>query len=187
LALNRRTAYDFVSIASVTLSVIIPQAYLQVTQVNLDWIAFLTSVALPICLAIFLFWFRGRKILFLVFVAYIWAVTEDAPVFLDSVYTWPEVTSGLQHSILEIIFHILTVIFMILAYREALKGTAITKRKLLGITLLGIIAYVLSYAQNIPLVSIQEIVQENWLGLDLVEHVTSITILGVAIRKASIG
>ena len=176
--------YDLVSIVVVTTSVISPQVYLQITQVNLDWTALFSSVLVPIIIAFFLFWRRDRKILFFIFMAYIWAVTDDAPVYLDSVYTWPEVTSGLQHSTLEIILHVLTLIFIVLAFREALKGTNLTRQKLLELSCLGIFAYVLSYAQNLPLLSIQIIVLQNWLELDLAEHVASIIILAVAIRVA---
>lgn len=82
--------------------------------------------------------------------AYIWALTDDGPVFLDSVFTWPKVTFGLQYYFLEVVLRVLTASFMGFTVWEASKGKPITRSKVFVVFLLTLTAFALSYAQNIP-------------------------------------
>ena len=179
------------------LSVILPQVYLGLhPEVNLNKKYLVEAVVIPIILATGLFLGIGRKTTWLAFMAYIWAVTEDAPVYLDSVFTWPEVTSGFQHIFLEVVFHVLTFGFMVLALLEALprsksqrfgsiiKASLLRWKSYLAFVLL-LSSFILSYAQNLPLPQLESISGDSWYKLDIVEHILSIVFLYIAIRVAA--
>src|SRR5579875_489711 len=184
--------YDIISIIVLSVSVLAPQIYLGLNpQVSLGWKYFVAGVALPIVLALLTFGVKRKFILLFAFLAYIWAVTEDAPLYLDSIFTWPEVTSGLQHTFLEILFHVLTALFMFLVVRQALRqsnrimqlhhenhGKArISSSSLLLSSLLAFFAFILSYSQNIPLAEIEALARNSWYMLDFIEHLFSIIFL----------
>ena len=178
--------YDSISVFIISISVVLPQIYLaQNPQVNLDSTFFLLAVILPTILASVLFIPRRRWILFYAFLALIFPVTEDAPVYLDSVFTWPEVTSGFQHIFLELLFHGLTILFMYLALREATRFRT-GRLDLPKIFILTSLAFVASYAQNIPLEFIHSIVIHSWYTFDLIEHILSILLLYLAVRVAKL-
>ena len=177
---------DIGSLLVLSAAVIVPQWYLHVTHINLDWSSFFLTAAFPIILSCGLFIPRRRWVLLFAFLALIWAFTDDAPVYLDSVFTWPEVTSGLQHFFLEIVLHVLTLGFIALTIREALRAAArngrqITRRKVTLSSILGLIAFVLAYAQNIPLHLIEQAVAHSWFQLDIGEHIASVIVLLFAI------
>ena len=175
--------YDALSTSVVSFFVIAPQIYLaQNPQVNLNFWFLFIAVILPTMIAAALFLLRGRRILFFAYLALIWAVTEDAPVYLDSLFTWPEVTSGFQHSLLEILFHCLTIVFVSLVVREATKSK---EGKLsVEVLILAVLAVVTSYAQNIPLDFVKVIVSTSWYALDIFEHIASVIFLYLAVRVA---
>src|SRR5579864_7858204 len=98
-----RKRLDAIAISFVILLVVIPQYYIAVTQPNLDWTVVIYAVALPAIAGSVAFLALGRRMYLFVFLAYLWSVTDDNPVNLDSIYTWPEVTSGLHHIITEVL------------------------------------------------------------------------------------
>lgn len=53
---KRRTVLDIIEIGIVTASVILPQLYLEITGVNLDWRTFVFALVIPIILAFLFFW-----------------------------------------------------------------------------------------------------------------------------------
>ncbi|MDG6995894.1 MAG: hypothetical protein JRN52_08225 [Nitrososphaerota archaeon] len=110
------------------------------------------------------------------------AVTEDTPVYLVSLFTWPEVTSGFQHLFLEILFHCLTIVFISLVVVEATKS----KRGKLGfeVVILAALSIVTSYAQNIPLEFVRVVSSGAWYALDIFEHIASLIFLYLAVRVA---
>ncbi|MGI0092236.1 MAG: hypothetical protein ACREBS_11065 [Nitrososphaerales archaeon] len=199
--------FDSLAVVTVSISVIIPQVHLaENPQINLSPTYFVEAIVIPIVLATAIFLGGKRKILWFAFMAYVWAVTEDAPVYLDSLFTWPEVTSGFQHLFLEVVFHILTLFFMTLTIREAFKlrryrrSTAAvaqveillyktaqqrTKLNFFLILSLTFISFVASYAQNLPLDSFRTISGTRWYLLDIFEHVVSITFLYAAVKVAN--
>jgi hypothetical protein len=124
---------------------------------------------------------RKGGIFFFAFVAYFFSLVEDAPVYLDSIFTWPEVTSGAQHVLLEVILHLLTFLFIFLTLREARGGRPDTGDRLLLTFLLTIPAFVSSYAQNLPLEVVREVVERNFYALDLAEHLASVVLLWLAV------
>src|SRR5271156_724619 len=77
------------------------------------------------------------SLFFFAFMAYFWSLIDDGPVDFDSVLTWPKVTGGPQHIFLEILLHALTLGFLFLALREALKGSDASTRRRIGIAFLG--------------------------------------------------
>lgn len=203
-ARTKRFIFYLIGLVVLSTSVLAPQVYLaENPQVNLTPVYFVEGVLVPIVVASLVFLVGGRPVLWLAFMAYIWSLTEDSPVYLDSVFTWPEVTSGFQHFALEAIFHFLTLLFIILAIRQALKpmhklansdksadapGVRINGRRnwtILLILVLGLIAFVLSYAQNLPVPWFEGISGSRWYLLDLLEHLASILFLYSAIRIAS--
>ena len=204
---NRIVVFDIVSSVIVSLFVIIPQVYLaENPQVNLNSTFLVETVIVPTLLATGLFLGGKRRILWFAFMAYIWSVTDDAPVYLDSIFTWPEVTSGLQHVFLEILFHILTLAFMALTIREAFRlggrrradstsadafsdaaGARKNNWRILMVLSLGLLALIASYAQNLPLDSLESISGAAWYRLDVAEHVISLGFLYAAVKLAMNG
>ena len=181
-------------------------------QINLNSTYFVEAVVIPIVLASGIFLGGRRWIIWFAFMAYIWSVTDDAPVYLDSVFTWPEVTSGFQHYFLEVLLHILTLFFMSLTIREAFRlqrqrrstvevvaqgdisssdRSVLPKqnnnRKLLLMLSLFVVAFVSSYAQNLPLHFFQTISGTAWYRLDIVEHIVSIAFLFGTVKVAMKG
>lgn len=121
-------------------------------------------------------------LLFFAFMAYFWSLIDDGPVNFDSVLTWPEVTSGVQHTFMEILLHALTLAFFYLAVRAALKGATLTNRGGGEISLLLLASFWASYAQNTPLGWVQGLVASDWYPLDAVEHLASVVLFCLAIR-----
>ena len=142
-------------------------------------IPFLASLLLPLSI--------GNRVMLYASLGYFWALVDDAPVYLDSVITWPEVTrfhpAG-PHIFLEILYHLLTAIFLFLGLREAVKGRATNTMKLAASSAMVALAFVLAYAQNLPFDSIQAIVENNWYQLDFVEHLSSALLYLAALKVA---
>ncbi len=186
MKMGRQTLYNIVAFCTISIAVIVPQWYLYITRVALGWGAFFWALMFPTILAVVIFAFGRRWIQLFAFLALIWPLTEDAPVYLDSIFTWPEVTSGFQHLFLEVLFHLLTLFFLFLTIREALKGTEASRRKVALVSVLAFTAFVLSYAQNIPLDQIEDLVATNWYGLDIAEHTIALVFLFFAVYEARI-
>jgi len=141
-----------------------------------DSSTFLVGAAIPFIVSISLPIAAHRKVLLLASLGFYWSLVEDGPVYLDSIFTWPEVTRfnpAAEHILLEVVYHVLTAIFFALALREARKGVTLEGRKFLVATFFAFCAYLFAYAQNIPLSGIQWIVESNWFVLDLTEHILS--------------
>lgn len=181
----KKTILAIFAIGVVSFALLVPQWYLALNpQLNLDWTDFVLAVVLPIALALAFFGMGKQRILLFAFFAFIWSATDDAPVYLDSVFTWPEVTTGAQHLFLEILLHVLTIIFLYLTVREALKGTKITRQKIILVAILTALSFTFSYAQNIPLNVIKEATAHSWYQFDIVEHLLSLVFLSLAVLLA---
>lgn len=154
---------------------------------NFDYSTLLIGVVIPLASGCILFSRRGDRFLLFAFLGYFWSVVEDAPVYFDSVLTWPEVTRFhpfLPHLTLEVIFHLATFGFMFLSVREVLGGGIKPGRRALRIYLLLAFAFILAYAQNIPLDTVQSIVESSWYQLDIFEHLGSVVVFGLALIDA---
>jgi len=175
------------AILSATLLLLVTQYYVAVLHPGLDWKAFAVGVALPaIGGSAILLAAKSRVVLF-TFLAYLWSVTDDAPVNLDSVYTWPAVTSGLQHTVAEVILHLLTLAFMYLAVKEAFRGSGreTSLRKLSRVLVLVIAAFVLASVSIVPLPGLRAAISSGWYQIDVVGHLMSLAFLSVALREAA--
>jgi len=62
-----------------------------------------------------------RKVLIYAFLAYLWPFTDDDPVNLDSVFSYTPVNHAAGHLFLEVMFHVLTLVFLALSLREIAK------------------------------------------------------------------
>ena len=185
--IRRAALLDLVAILAASLVVVACLLYAQVTG-TYDATTFMVSVVLPLVLGSAILSVRKDRILLFAFVAYFWAVVDDAPVFLDSVLTWPEVTRFhpfLPRLFMNIVIHALTVLFLYLAIRESMKGTSVRFRDAFRVILFTSVAFVLAYAQNIPLVAIQNVVETSWYPFDFTEKLVSIFFLYLAVRKAT--
>ena len=153
-----------------------------------DATTLIVSVVTPLVFGSAIFSLRKNRILVFSFLAYIWAVVDDAPVFFDSVLTWPEVTAFhpfLSRLEMNVVIHVLTLLFLYLAIRESLKGTGIGVLEAPGVVVLAFVAFVLAYAQNIPLYAVQAIVETSWYQFDFAEKLLSILFLYFAFREAA--
>lgn len=122
------------------------------------------------------------RVLFFGFSAFFCSLIDDGPVGFDSVFTWPEVTSGAQHVFLEVVLHLLTLGFLLLAARSALGGSRVTRRSATEIYLLLLASFWASYAQNTPFLGLQTLPTTQWYYLDAVEHVVALALFLLAIR-----
>jgi hypothetical protein len=114
-------------LASATATIVVlvaTEVYVGYNQI-FDYTTFLIGVAIPLAVGCILFSRRSDRFLLLAFLGYFWSVVDDAPVYFDSVFTWPEVTRFhpiLPHYTLEVIFHLATFGFMYLSVRKVLGG-----------------------------------------------------------------
>lgn len=86
---------------------------------------------------------------------------------------------------MEVVLHALTIFFLYLTMREAFKGIKATESRVLYAYTLAFFAFILAYAQNIPLDPVQDIVLKAWYPLDVVEHLLSFAVLYFAVKVAS--
>lgn len=180
-----RRRLDAIAVLFVISLVLVPQCYLALVQPNLDWTVFAYAVALPAILGSAVFLALGKRVYLYVFLAYLWSATDDAPVNLDSVYTWPEVTSGLQHVLTEVLLHALTVLFLYLAVREAFKGSGkLPFSTWFTVSLLTAAAFVVASVSIIPLPSLQAAISTSWYQIDIVAHGISLGLLCAALWQA---
>jgi hypothetical protein len=183
---DRSTLLDLLAVLATILVVLGGLLYAAVVR-TYDATTLVASVVLPLVFGSSIFSVRKNRILLFAFLAYIWAVVDDAPVFFDSVLTWPVVTRFhpfLPRLEMNIVIHVLTLLFLYLAIRESLKGAGVSIWEAPGVAVLGLVAFVLAYAQNIPLGIIQRIVRTSWYPLDFTEKIVSIFFLYLAIREA---
>lgn len=181
---NRETIYDLIAVLGASSVVLAALAYAYIVYVY-DVKTLLVSVVMPVALGTAILAARRKKILVYAFLAYIWAVLDDAPVFFDSVLTWPEVTRFhpfLPRLYMNIVIHALTIFFMYMTVRETLKRNHVSSGRTILVSILVIIAFGLAYAQNIPLASIQYLVDNFWYQFDLVEKLLSVAFLFIAVK-----
>ena len=183
---NKRIIYRTLAVSAASLGIVVSFWYVFQNQA-FDITTLLGGVVLPLVFGSAVLIVTKQRIAIFAFLAFFWSLIDDAPVNFDSVLTWPEVTrvhpAG-PHLFMEALLHVLTIVFLCLALREALKGTSLTGEKVFGVTLLTAAAFVLSYAQNLPLADLSTIVEQDWYQLDLAEHLASIALLYIAIRLA---
>lgn len=184
--MRRGRPLDVVALLFVSFLVIVPQYYLATVQPDLSWVYFAWAVALPAGVASAVFLALGRREYLFFFFAFLWSVTDDNPVNLDSVYTWPEVTSGLHHTIMEVILHALTLVFLYLAVKE----TARTARKSTlsrpwTVWTLVLATFVVASVSILPLPSLQAEIATNWYEIDIAAHVLALGLVGATLAEAS--
>ncbi len=185
--IGRTALFDLLAILTASLVVVACLLYAQVTG-TYDATTFMVSVVLPLVLGSAILSVRKERTLLFAFLAYLWAVVDDAPVFLDSVITWPEVTRFhpfLPRLFMNIVIHALTALFLYLTIRESMKGTSVGLRNAPRVVILASVAFVLAYAQNIPLAAIQSVVETSWYPFDFTEKLVSIFFLYLALREAT--
>jgi len=183
---GRAALFDLLAILTTSLVVVACLLYAQVTG-TYDATTFMVSVVLPLVLGSAILLTRKERILLFAFLAYFWAVVDDAPVFFDSVITWPEVTRFhpfLPRLFMNIVIHALTALFLYLSVRESMKGKGVGLRNAPRVIVLASVAFVLAYAQNIPLPAIQNVVETSWYPFDFAEKVVSILFLYLALWEA---
>ena len=177
------------SVGAIILTYFFTQWYVYLFP-SYDYSTFLVGAVVPMTVTLSLPLALRNRVLLYASLAYFWALVDDGPVFLDSVFTWPEVTRfhpAAPHLFLEVLYHLLTAAFLVLAIREAAKGVMTSTPRTGGVLLLTTCAFVLAYAQNLPIGAIQTIVETQWFQLDIVEHVLSGSLLALAIYEARRG
>jgi hypothetical protein len=184
--LHKGTVYDILAALAACLVLLLSLLYVYFYP-EFDATTLLVGVIFPLLFGCIVLAARKNWVFLFAFIAYFWSLVDDKPVQFDSVLTWPEVTrfnpAG-PHIFMEIVLHALTIAFLYLAIREALKGTNLNASKAFKVSVLTFVAFGLSYAQNIPLAAIQAIVPYNWYPIDLLEHIASLAFLYFAVREA---
>jgi hypothetical protein len=184
--IGRAALYDLLAILAACLVVVAGMLYAAVTG-TYDATTFLVSVLLPLVLGSAVLSVRKERVALFAFLAYFWAMVDDGPVFFDSVLTWPEVTRFhpfLPRLFMNIVIHALTALFLYLAIRESIKGAGASLRNASTVVILTSAAFVVAYAQNIPLTPIQNLVDTSWYAFDITEKSISIFLFCVAIWQA---
>jgi hypothetical protein len=185
--IRRAALFDLLAILAASLVAVACLLYAQVTG-TYDATTFMVSVVLPLVLGSVILSVRKERVLLFAFLAYFWAVVDDAPVYFDSILTWPEVTRFhpfLPRLFMNVVIHALTALFLYLTIRESLKGRSVRLRDALGVIILASVAFVLAYAQNIPLAPIQSAVETSWYPFDFAEKLVSIFFLCLAVREVT--
>jgi hypothetical protein len=188
----RAALYDFLAVLAASSVVIVGLLYAEVVYV-FDLTTLLVSVVLPLTLGSAIFLVRKNRTLLFAFLAFFWAVVDDRPVFFDSVLTWPEVTRFhpfLPRLFMNIVIHALTILFLYLMIRELMKGSGVRLRNAPIVIILASVAFVLAYAQNIPLAAIQNVVEAgsnpaSWYPFDIATKLTSIFFLCLTVWQAT--
>jgi len=183
---KRSVVYDFLAVLSSCIVVYYSLMYAYVVY-TFDIKTLFVSVVLPVCFGTVILSLRKEKIYLYAFLAYIWAVVDDAPVYFDSVLTWPEVTRFhpfLPRLLMNIVLHALTLTFLYLTVRESFKGRVKSRAKVYEVGILAFMAFILAYAQNIPLAIVQNFEVSSWYTLDVLEKLASLVFLCLAIREA---
>jgi len=179
--------HDLLAVIATSIVVILCMLYAQVSGIY-DVTTFAISVALPLVLGSVILSMRRKRMVLFSFLAYFWAVVDDAPVFFDSVLTWPQVTRFhpfLPRLLMNAVIHLATAGFMYLAILETVRGTSVSLRNATNVILLAAMAFVLAYAQNIPISIIQNAVDSSWFFFDFVEKIASIFVFCLAIMEAT--
>lgn len=185
--MNRGVISYGIAVCSVSLIYVLTQLYVYIFPAY-DVGTLAVGAMVPLFASILIAYVLQSRVLLYALLAYFWALVEDAPVYLDSVFTWPEVTRfhpATPHLFLEVLYHSLTALFLLLAVKEARRGAKMSlgRKALAGSLLAG--GFVLAYAQNIPVAPIQDIVESQWYQLDLLEHLASGTLTIVGLLLAS--
>lgn len=183
---GRTALFDMLAIMAASLIVIIGLLYAQITG-TYDATTLIGSVVLPLVSGSVILLVRRKRILLLAFLAYFWTVIDDAPVFFDSVLTWPEVTRFhpfIPRLFMNVVIHTLTAVFLYLTIRESIKGASVRLRDAIGVIVLTLMAFVSAYAQNIPLNFVQNVVRTSWYSFDFMEKLISIIFLYFAVHEA---
>ena len=177
---------DLIAVGSITLTYVVTQVYV-FEYPNYDITTFVVGAALPFLVAVALPMFARNRILLYASLAFYWALVDDGPVFLDSVFTWPEVTRfhpAAPHLFLEVLYHLLTAVFLFLAIRKAMAGGQTNARKIVAISFLAVVTFVLAYLQNVPFGLVQDVVEHQWYQLDVTEHLLSVFVFYLTVRFA---
>jgi hypothetical protein len=185
--MSRAALYDLLALVAASLIVVAGMLYAAVTG-TYDATTFIVSILLPLILGSALLSVRKERIVLFAFLAYFWAMVDDGPVFFDSVLTWPEVTRFhpfLPRLFMNIVIHALTALFLYLALRESIKGSGASLRKAPTVIVLTSAAFVVAYAQNVPLAAIQNAVDVSWYPFDIIEKSVSISLFCLALWLAT--
>jgi len=186
----RTKVYDILSVLAATTLVVVAVAYAEIVY-TYDLTTLVVCVILPVILgSIFISFTKSRIVLF-AYLAIIWAVLDDRPIYFDSVLTWPEVTRFnplLPRLFMNVIIHALTVIFLYLSLREATRGKESGFWHSPRVLLPAVIFLVLTYAQNIPLSIVQDAVQAgtnpaSWYPFDVSTKLLALLFLYIALRE----
>ena len=189
--IGRAALYDILAVVAASSVVLVGLLYAEVVYV-FDATTLLVSVVLPLTLGSAILLVRRNRTLLFAFLALFWTVVDDRPVYFDSVLTWPEVTRFhpfLPRLFMNIVIHGLTILFLYLMIRESMKGTGVRLWKAPWVIILTSVAFVLAYAQNIPLPVIQNVVEAgsnpaSWYPFDVATKLSSIFFLYLALRQA---
>jgi len=85
---------------------------------------------------------------------------------------------------MNLVIHALTALFMYLAIRESSRGTDVRLRDAPLVIILVLVAFVLAYAQNIPLPAIQSFVASSWYPFDVTEKLVSLFFFCLALAAS---
>jgi hypothetical protein len=106
------------------------------------------------------------------FLAYFCSIIDDDPVNADQLLG----NSGYE---MEIVLHVLTILFFYLAIREATRGTGVSWMTIVWMTL----AFISSSADDATFVKLIALIRHDyWYPFDVVEHVISLLFFYFAIR-----
>lgn len=183
---QRRRLYDLLALAAASLVMLGALFYAGVVDVY-DSTTLFVCIILPLVAGSVVFLVAGNRVLLFAFLAYFWTIVDDRPIFFDSVLTWPNVTRFhpfIPRLFMNIVIHALTAFFLYLVVKELLRGTGVRIQNAPSVLALASLAFVLSYAQNIPLSYIQNVVQVAWYPFDIVEKLLSFLVLYAAVRQA---
>jgi hypothetical protein len=157
------------------------------TSLTYDASVLVFGVLAPLLAGCALLLATDQPVVLLSFLGFFWSVVDDGPIFFDSVLTWPQVTGShpyLPHLSLEIILHVLTLVFLLASIWLSLKHSRTKGRRAYLAYSLALLAFLISYGQNTPLSWIQAFVERSWYLLDVLERLGSLVVFSIALFES---
>ena len=150
------------------------------------------GVVMPLAAACVLLMVTDQRAVLLAYIGLFWSIVDDAPIFFDSVLTWPQVTRFhpyLPHLALEVALHLATLGFLVAAAVVAgSSGRRALYRRPLPI-FFAFVSSIFAYSQNLPFPEVQDFITapQSWYELDILEHIAALAFISLALYIAHLG
>jgi len=175
-----------VAVAASIAVVVATEAYdaVTLTEGNHNYFTIILGVLFPLLLASVVLLATSQLDVLLCFSALFWSVVDDVPVDFD----WPRLSGfppGVTHEAMQIVIYVLSLAFMSAFLWSALRGSKADFRQTVVSIALGALALLISYADDIPLNFINDMVNDQWYQIYTLEHIVGAAVAALTIFVAT--